>query len=223
MEIAEIKQRLSIITVLNHYGIHPDKNKRVNCPFHDDKTPSMQVYSETNTVFCFSGNCKMNGKAMDSIEFIQQKEGITKHQAIEKAKQLCTLSASEIPQGGKAIKKAESLLNGAAVTTKPALKPIIQTENLDDIFPKLKQSLYSSSKARTYAESRNIYNAKLEAGYNNGTHYKHLKNCIVFPLKDKQNNIVSFYGRNIESKGKDDKHFRRQRFHFRPISATLAA
>ncbi len=26
-------------------------------------------------------------------------------------------------------------------------------------------------------------------------------------MKDKQNNIVSFYGRNIESKGKDDRHF----------------
>lgn len=26
-------------------------------------------------------------------------------------------------------------------------------------------------------------------------------------MKDKQNNIVSFYGRNIESKSKDDRHF----------------
>src|SRR5690606_27884298 len=78
------------------------------------------------------------------------------------------------------------------------------------IFAKLKQSLYSSSKARAYADSRNIYSAKLEAGYNPGgsnSHYRHLKNCMVFPLKDKENNIVSFYGRNIESKGKDDRHF----------------
>ncbi len=186
MEIQDIKQRLSILQVLDHYGLKPNRNKMINCPFHDDKTPSMQVYPETNTVFCFSGNCKMNGKAMDTIEFIQQKEGITKHEAI---------------------KKAESLLNGSTTTTKPTIKPMIQPENLNEIFIKLKQSLYSSSKARAYAENRNIYNAKLEAGYNNGTHYKHLKNCIIFPLKDKQNNIVSLYGRNIESKSHDDRHF----------------
>ncbi|MDR1682137.1 MAG: hypothetical protein LBS25_01940 [Candidatus Symbiothrix sp.] len=184
MEIAEIKQQLSILTVLEHYGIRPNKNKMLCCPFHDDKNPSMQVYAETNTVFCFSGNCSKNGKAMDTIQFIQDKESCTKHEAI---------------------KKAQSLIG--AVTQQAAPKPTIQPENLTEIFAKLKQSFYSSSKSRAYAESRNIYTAKLEAGYNNGTHYSRLKNCIVFPLKDRENNIVSFYGRNIESKGKDDRHF----------------
>jgi DNA primase len=184
MEIQEILKQLSIQTVLEHYGIRPNRNKMVCCPFHDDKNPSMQVYAETNTVFCFSGNCKMNGKKIDAIQFIQDKENISKHEAIKKAQSLISQSIQAAPA-----------------------KPIIQTENLNDIFQKLKQSLYSSSKARSYAESRNIYNAKLEAGYNNGTHYTKLKNCIIFPLKDKQNNIVSFYGRNIESKSKDDRHF----------------
>jgi DNA primase len=184
MEIKEIKEQLSILTVLQHYGLQPNRNKMVCCPFHDDKHPSMQVYPDTNTVFCFSGNCSKNGKAMDTIQFIQDKDNVSKHEAI---------------------KKAESLISNG---TQPVIKkPIIQAENLTEIFSKLKPILYSSSKARAYAESRNIYNAKLEAGYNNGTHYSKLKNCIVFPLKDKQNNIVSFYGRNIESKGKDDRHF----------------
>jgi DNA primase len=184
MEIKEILQSLSIVSVLEHYHIKPNRNKMVCCPFHDDKNPSMQVYAETNTVFCFSGNCKMNGKKIDAIQFIQDKENISKHEAI---------------------KKAQSLINESIQPVQA--KPIIQPENLTEIFTKLKQSLYSSSKARAYAESRNIYNAKLEAGYNNGTHYSKLKNCIIFPLKDKQNNIVSFYGRNIESKSKDDRHF----------------
>lgn len=184
MEIQEILQSLSIVSVLEHYAIRMNRNKMVCCPFHEDKNPSMQVYAETNTVFCFSGNCKMNGKAMDTIQFIQDKESCTKHEAI---------------------KKAESLINSG---TQPVIKkPIIQAENFTEVFNKLKQSLYSSSKARAYAESRNIYNAKLEAGYNNGTHYRHLKNCMVFSLKDKSGNIVSLYGRNIESKGKDDRYF----------------
>jgi DNA primase len=184
MTIPEIKSQLSILTVLQHYGLQPNKNKMLCCPFHDDKNPSMQVYAETNTAFCFSGNCKKNGKAMDTIQFIQDKENITKHEAI---------------------KKAESLISNG---TQPVIKkPIIQAENLTEIFAKLKQTLYSSSKARAYAESRSIYNAKLEAGYNNGTHYNKLKNCLVFPLKNKSGNLASLYGRNIESKGKDDRHF----------------
>ena len=52
MEIQEIKQQLTINQVLEHYGLQPNKNKMLNCPFHDDKNPSMQVYPETNTVHC---------------------------------------------------------------------------------------------------------------------------------------------------------------------------
>jgi DNA primase len=133
MEIKEILQKLSILTVLQHYGLQPNRNKMVCCPFHDDKNPSMQVYPDTDTVFCFSGNCTKNGKAMDVIQFIQDKENITKHEAI---------------------KKAQSLIGAATQQAVP--KPIIQPENLGDIFQKLRPSFYSSSKSRAYAESRNI-------------------------------------------------------------------
>lgn len=61
MEIADIKSKLTILEVLQHYGLKLNKNPPAGgqaymlcCPFHDDKKPSMQVYSETNTVHCFS-------------------------------------------------------------------------------------------------------------------------------------------------------------------------
>ncbi len=165
MEIREIKSRLSILDVLTHYGLKPNASKMLCCPFHDDKTPSMQVYPETNTVFCFSSNCKLKGKAIDQIDFILHKEGCTKHEAIL---------------------MAESLLGNA-----PA------KENLNAIFAKLQTSLHNSKKAITYLESRNLYDVKIEAGYNDGIKYKPLKNCIVFPLKDQSGNISSLYGRSI--------------------------
>ena len=86
MEIQEIKQWLSILTVLNHYGLKPDRNHRLCCPFHDDKTPSFQVYPKTGTWTCFSSNCSAGSG--DQIDFIMKKEGITKHEAILKAKEL---------------------------------------------------------------------------------------------------------------------------------------
>ena len=44
MEIHEIKAQLSIYTVLQHYGLQPDKNNMLCCPFHADDTASMKIY-----------------------------------------------------------------------------------------------------------------------------------------------------------------------------------
>lgn len=67
MEIAEIKEKLSLADVLNHYGLKPDRLGKMNCPFHEDKTPSFQVYWRTNTCYCFSSNCPTSGKSIDAI------------------------------------------------------------------------------------------------------------------------------------------------------------
>lgn len=84
MEIPDIKQHLTLSQVLQYYGLKPDKNGRLNCPFHDDKTPSLQVYYKTHTVYCFSSNCKTHGKSMDVIDFVMHKESLDKHEALLK-------------------------------------------------------------------------------------------------------------------------------------------
>jgi len=191
MEINQIKQQLTIHQVLDHYGIQVNKNRHCLCPFHDDKNPSMQVYEETNTVHCFSGNCEHTGKAIDQIDFIMHKESvggqpISKHEAILKAKKL--LGETIITQVNQ---KHQPMTDLNQI---PAL-------SLVEVFTKLQQSLPKTKKAIEYLESRNIHDAKLEVGYNNGTNYKSLKNCIVFPLKDQAGKIISLYGRSINGDG----------------------
>lgn len=44
MEISEIKARLSIGTVLQHYGLQPDRNGMLRCPFHEDATASLKGF-----------------------------------------------------------------------------------------------------------------------------------------------------------------------------------
>src|SRR6056297_3063026 len=83
MEISDIKQRLTIHTVLKHYDLQPDRNGMLKCPFHADDTASMKIYANTNTFNCFG--CGKNG---DVIEFIQLKENCSKHEAILKATEL---------------------------------------------------------------------------------------------------------------------------------------
>lgn len=83
MEIKDIKQRLSIDTVLKYYGLEANRNHMLKCPFHEEKEPSLKAYPNTNTFNCFG--CKANG---DAIEFIQLKEKCNKHEALKRATEL---------------------------------------------------------------------------------------------------------------------------------------
>ncbi len=168
MNIPEIKTQLSMKAVLQYYGLKPDRNRMLSCPFHEDKKPSMQFYEETNTAYCFSSNCKLHGKSVDQIDFILHKENCSKHEAIEKAKSL------------------------AGVIDLP------KEENLEETFEILKTNLHKSINAKKYLENRKIYDLKIEAGFNRNT-IKELRECVVFPLKDKHGKIVSFYGRSIKN------------------------
>ncbi len=191
MEISEIKSQLTIHQVLEHYGLKADKNHRLCCPFHNDKTPSMQVYPETNTVFCFSSNCKLHGKAIDVIDFILHKENMTKSEAITKAKQLCTVN----PLNEKAILKAPGSTNE------------IQYEKLFKVF---QANIKKSESARAYLANRKVRVELSQAGFN-ATGWPQMKHCIIFPLMDKEDMIVSFYGRSIYANNEARHYYSKDR------------
>lgn len=223
MEIKEIKQSLGITQVLQHYGLKTDRNNRLCCPFHNDKTPSLQIYPATNTYCCFSSNC--NAGTGDAIQFIQLKENCNKHQALVKATAL--LQGSSI------------LLSSGSATEQPAAKLFIEAAPLEKIavltklFKYFAKALPLTKKAVDYLEGRGIDYKLHEVGYNTGDwHYKlnepHFitacqqygllkdraakgytawaKDCIIFPLKNADNKIVSLYGRSITNND-DSKHF----------------
>jgi len=222
MEIREIKSRLTIHAVLKHYGLQPDKNGMLKCPFHQDDTASMKIYPHTNSFNCFG--CNKNG---DAIEFCSLKAG-SKHEGILKAAELCGLQPGNIrtpkPRAGNfptethsatLTKAFESFRNGLLRTT--------------------------SKKAREYARQRGLNIESLEIGFNSGQYHHNRKmeekemqrwvdagllipyqgsvphgsgttytafarDCIIFPLKDKQNRIVSLYGRSIKNNS-NAKHY----------------
>ena len=47
MEISDVKQRLSLHAVLDYYGLKPDRNGMIKCPFHPDETASLKIYPRT--------------------------------------------------------------------------------------------------------------------------------------------------------------------------------
>jgi len=221
MEISEIKQRLSMEAVLQHYGLQWDRHKRLCCPFHEDTTPSMQVYPKTNTWCCFSANCTAG--TGDVIQFIQLKENCTKWEALVKATTLAE-SNSHAPVIAEQHKAAAKLFIASSPLEKIAV--------LKKVFSYFTRALPLSEKATAYLQGRGIDHKQHEIGYNSGDwHYKRgqhfikacvsvdllkqrpaggynlwAKGCVLFPLKSSDNKIVSLYGRSITG-NKDSRHF----------------
>ena len=148
MEITEIKTQLTMSTVLHYYGLKTDKQSRLNCPFHEDKTPSFQVYYKTQTAYCFSSACKTHGKSMDVIDFILYKENGTKHEAINKAVEIL---------GHNEPNKRERYQ-----------QDLSREQFLTNMFQYFKNAISNSKPAKEYLQSRNLDNKKIEIGYNGG-------------------------------------------------------
>ena len=220
MEIQQIKEQLSMSNVLHYYGLKTDKQSRLNCPFHEDKTPSFQVYYKTQTAYCFSSNCKTHGKSIDVIDFILHKENCTKHEAINKAKEI---------------------LNHKEPNKNERYQQDLSREQfLGNMYQYFKNAISNSKPAKEYLQSRNLDNKKIEVGYNGGQFHHGARKeetlinqcleygllidkgnkgrtgelaynvfgkwCIVFALKNRENKVVSLYFRSTLNE-KESKHF----------------
>ncbi len=220
MEIQQIKEQLSMSNVLHYYGLKTDKQSRLNCPFHEDKTPSFQVYYKTQTAYCFSSNCKTHGKSIDVIDFILHKENCTKHEAINKA--------------------VEILVHKEPNKNERYQQDLSREQFLGNMYQYFKNAISNSKPAKDYLQSRSLDNKKIEVGYNGGQfHHGARKDetlinqcleygllidknilgrtgekaygvfgkwCIVFALKNKENKVVSLYFRSTLNE-KESKHF----------------
>ena len=159
MTIQEIKSRLSILLVLNHYLLLTDQNGMMRCPFHDDETPSMKVYLRTNTVCCFAGSCKI--KSLDVIDFIMHMDKCSKHQAILKAKAILLDEPIERKRFNHQSDKNITMINT------PNQNPDIQL--LTEVFTYFEKGLNlpQTKGAQNYKASRGL-NGKVPIGYNAG-------------------------------------------------------
>jgi DNA primase len=230
MEITDIKSKLSLSNVLSYYNLKPDKNLRLCCPFHNDKTPSLQVYYKTHTAYCFSSNCKTHGKSMDIIDFVLHKENTNKHQALLKCAEIISYYEGKVEHQQKPIQ-----VNPSATLT------ISKELLLQNMFTYFKNAVHNSKPAQDYIRSRNLDPVKLEIGYNTAQFhhgarrdealinncvavgllapwgvnnrkpaeqaYKAFaKLCIVFALRNKANQVTGLYFRSTEN-NTDQRHY----------------
>ena len=219
MDIQAIKGNANILQIGEELGIQIDKNtKRACCPFHDDKTPSLQFSESKQIATCFSSKCTAG--TMDVIELVKRKNNW------------------ELPQTLNFLQG-----NNTQATPEPTKLQISEEERillLTQLFETFERSFLASKPAKDYAESRKLNHKIVQIGYNTATFhhtvnlpkdaekakellskYEQLgiikqhqgnnytvfgKGCLVFPLRDEKNQIVSFYFREIDD-SKPNKHY----------------
>ena len=215
MTLAEVKTSLTITKVLQHYGLRPDKNGMLCCPFHPDKNPSMKVYTETNTVYCFSGNCSTHGHSLDVIDFVMHMEKCTKAEAIKKAGELAGGSAP-IPQNHNGTKQMSTenrveLLTHAWAYFQRSLnetsEQYLQSRSLDTKSLTLRPQIGYQA-GQLYLKANGMRGMSL-TDYKDGLQRLGLisplkgksfrswaAGCIIFPLRNKEGQIAGLYGRS---------------------------
>jgi DNA primase len=89
MTLSELKQQVNILAVMQKLSVQVDRNGKCRCPFHDDKSPSMQVSEKKQIATCFSSNC--DAGTMDVLDFIGKKLQLSVHESAQWMKKEFTL------------------------------------------------------------------------------------------------------------------------------------
>ncbi len=154
MTIQEIKQNLQITEVAKALGIQINSQDKACCPFHADKTPSLQFSKEKQIATCFSSNC--DAGTMDVIDLVAKHEKLSTHEAINWLKQEFNLKTIQSP------------ITKPMKTEEQNLSPENRIEILKGVFESFEKCFISSKPARNYLENRNIDHKRFRIGYNNG-------------------------------------------------------
>ncbi|WP_444626676.1 CHC2 zinc finger domain-containing protein [Flavobacterium columnare] len=158
MQISDIKSRLSLSQVLSYYNLQPNKNKMLCCPFHQDKTASLQVNLQKDFYKCHA--CGAKG---DPIQFVQDFEKLSKHDALKKCTQLAQVAAPQIIQQSKVIK---------TMSQENHIPPLgARGLFLEKLYETFVKSVYMSQPAKEYLHSRNLSNVletRGSVGFNSG-------------------------------------------------------
>jgi DNA primase len=226
MEINELKSSVSIIEVADRLGIQVNKQGKAHCPFHDDKTPSLQFSKEKNIATCFSSRCSAG--TMDIIGLTEKYMKVNTHEAIMQLKEWAGAVASRENGNNNGKVVAASEMERIAILTKA--------------FRYYENGIKTSPRGKAYLDSRGMNQATpnrpgIEVGFNSGNFLaragEHLKasalkyglaysgrggschpfakDSLVFPLKNRDKKIVGLYFRSLDEKATTRHYYLKDR------------
>ncbi len=177
MDIQAIKKRNEISSVVGRYVTLSRKGKRSVglCPFHDDRHPSLTVDTARQTFVCYA--CGARG---DVVAFVQQVEGCSFSEAIEKL-------------GGEGVTATPQKATGTGQPPKAAGVIPDHSRMLGLLLP---CTVSDPALMRMYLEFEAGQAPHLLPG-----DWDYLKGRLVFPIRDASGRLVGFAGRLLTDTG----------------------
>ena len=188
------------------------RNKTGLCPFHSEKTPSMVVYNDTQSFYCFG--CGAGG---DVISFIMRIENLG---YVEAVKFLAQRVGLEVPDDGvedhaSKMKPIILEMNRLAarfyhgVLRSPEGRPGQEYFSGRRLTPQtivkygLGYAPNTWNTLRDYLRSKGFRDEQMyEAGLLNkgksGSYYDAFRNRVMFPIVDLRKNVIGFGGRVLD-------------------------
>ncbi len=204
----DIEDIISSYAVLKREG----RNRKCLCPFHSEKTPSMVVYQDTQSFYCFG--CGAGG---DVITFIMKIENLEYVEAVRfLARRVGMEVPDEVDHDRSAFLKSRILeinretarFYHRVLKTSLGQKGLAYFKNrqLSDKtitryglgyapegWDYLKKHL--REKGFTYEE---MYAANVVARGKSGNYYDFFRNRVMFPVIDVRGNVIAFGGRVLD-------------------------
>ncbi|RKS84609.1 DNA primase [Orbus hercynius] len=192
-----------------------------NCPFHNEKTPSFSVSEKKQMYYCFG--CGAGGS---SIDFLMNYDRLSYPEAIEELANLHGITVPHVetstntqhqPQlSGQNIRRDLYGMMGkladfyhTQLTSRDAqqAQEYLTGRGLDDTTINHYKIGYSPDEWRSTfnhiaktAQEKKLYDqAGMLVSNDNGNQYDRFRGRIMFPIRDRQGNIIAFGGRTIKA------------------------
>ncbi len=182
------------------------------CPFHSEKTPSMVVYPDTQSFFCFG--CGAGG---DVISFIMRIENLDYVEAVKFLAQRVGLTVPEGEAEDRASRLKPIILEINRLTARfyhdilksPAGEPGRAYFANRQLSPKtmvkygLGYAPDSWDALRNYLRGKGfsteqMYDAGVVSRGRSGNYYDAFRNRVMFPIIDLRKNVIGFGGRVLD-------------------------
>ena len=216
--ISELKFRCPIEEVIGSYVTLKRTGSRyvACCPFHNEKTPSFTVFTDTSSYYCFG--CGAGG---DIITFIMNRENLDYVEAVRLLAERAGMSMPEdsaVPAEKKHVR--ERMLEMHKLAARHYYKNLISGDNEGMRYLKKRGLTMSAVKRYGLGFAKNSFDdlkkLLLGQGYSlaemtaagllaksqkNGSYYDKFRNRLMFPVIDLRGNVVAFSGRTLAPDG----------------------
>ncbi len=228
--IEEIKRRLSIVDVIGQRVQlkKSGKNYKGLCPFHAEKSGSFYVWPDSESYYCFG--CKESG---DAFNFMMKTEGLDFGEALEQlaGRAGVQLPERQAPLDSEAVARRSErdrlreAHNAAALYYQHLLLNSKEGQAARDYLTKREVSAGSiESFGLGYAIDQRDSLMKYMAGKgftsqelvgaglvgereNNEGFYDRFRGRLIFPIRDRQGQVIAFGGRVLENAPKEQPKY----------------